>query len=88
VSVSGEFQRVLGECVELLRACHEPELERWSDELDAAGRAGREDLCAGAERALGVLGEARSAAPGSQPGAEFSRRSEHLGAICHVILGR
>jgi hypothetical protein len=89
VSVAGEFQRVLRDCVELLRACDEPRLERWIEDLDAAAREGREDLCAGAERALNVLGEV----PGSRLApelrrAEVVRCSEHLLAICRVILGR
>jgi hypothetical protein len=89
MSVSSEFQRTLGSCVEVLRECDGPGAARWVAELVAASRDGVADLSGGAARALEVL-ESTAGAPdfvSELRVAEFDLRREHLTAICRVILG-
>ena len=80
---------MVAECVAFLRATRASGAERWSVELEAAARDGRNDLCRGAERALAVL--AREAPPdfgSTLQREEHARLTDHLAAVCHVILGR
>ena len=88
MSVSSEFQRVLGECHGLLDRAAGPG-SPLARSLTQASRLGREDLPGAAERVLAVLDTGSSPAFGSDlEREEFARVREHLSEICRVILGR
>jgi hypothetical protein len=89
VSVRGEFERVVGECVAFLRSSRASGAERLSAALEAAAREARGDLCRGAEGALAVLAGAEPPVFGSAlQREEYARLGDHLAAVCRVILGR
>ncbi len=88
MSVSGEFQRVLGECRGLLDRAAGPG-DPLALSLSQAGRLGRLDLPGAAERVLEVLDGRPAPCFGSElEREEFARVRDHLSAICRVILGR
>jgi hypothetical protein len=89
VSVHGEFERVVGECVGFLRSCRAPGAERLGAVLEAAAREAHGDLCRGAEATLAALDGAEPPAFGSALQREaYARLSDHLAAVCRVIVGR
>jgi len=89
VSVSSEFQRIVSECVALLRR-RRVEARGLEEALSAALVLGRADLSLGAERALAILDDPKRVPRfGSDLElAEFQRAAEHARAICHAVLGR
>ncbi len=91
MSVSGEFQRCLRECLDLLETAAPGGGAPWAAALREAAARGRENLSAGAERWL----EARAGLAGTPPrfgappdGDLFEARLDHVSEICRVILGR
>jgi hypothetical protein len=89
VSVHGEFERVVGECVGFLRGSRASGAERLAAALEAAAREARADLCRGAERTLAVLAAAEPPEfVSALQREEYARLCDHLDAVCRVILGR
>lgn len=90
MSVTGEFQRVSGECVAFLRRCGGDGAEAWVEEFASASHEAASNLSRAARRALAALETTQDAPPfGSDlEHEEFVRLREHLTAICHAILGR
>ena len=89
MSVRGEFERVVGECVGFLRSSRADGAERLGAALEAAAREARADVCRGAERVLAVLAGAEPPDFASVlQREEYARLHEHLAAVCRVILGR
>lgn len=86
MSVSGEFQRVVGDAVALLERSPAGSARRLASALEEAARRGHRDLCDGAERVIALL-EGPEAGRDLQ-GEEFGRATEHLRSICRAILGR
>ena len=90
LSVSGEFQRAVRECLGQLEASPVGGAGPWQAALSAAAQLGREDLSAGAAQwldagaALPVLPE--FALPLDEQ--RFRESLDHLARICRVILGR
>ena len=88
MSVSSEFQRVLGDCHGLLQRAVGPG-DPLVRSLIRAGRLGASDLPGAAEQVLAAL----DAEPGPSFASdlereEFAQVREHLSSICRVILGR
>ena len=89
MSVRGEFERVVAECVGCLLSSRAAGAERLGEALEAAAGEARIDLCRGAERTLAVLADAEPPAFASVlQREEYARLSDHLAAVCRVILGR
>ncbi len=90
MSVSGEFQRLVGETVALLQRSQAGSASSLAGALVEAARLGRSDLSTGASEVVQLL-EGPTGAPrfGSDPqGEEFGRAVEHLRTLCRAILGR
>ncbi|MEZ4215837.1 MAG: hypothetical protein R3E88_05115 [Myxococcota bacterium] len=92
MSVRGEFQRVLGDCLALLDAA--PSSGTWRAALARAGErvaegASPRSLVAAAEEVL-ALGDAAPphAFATEADSRAFAERLEHLRAICRVVVGR
>ena len=87
MSVHGEFNRVLEDCVSFLREIDPPDVARIA-KLENAAREGRHDLVSGARSLLGWL-EAEASLPGASElqREEFARRADHAAAICRAIVG-
>ena len=77
MSVSGEFERILGDTTAALRVRGEAEL---SERLERLAAGPRDALTV---RADAVLAELRAIGD-----AELQSAVEHLNAICRVIVGR
>ncbi len=90
MSVSGEFQRVLGDTVQCLLRCQGDAATALAADLGEAGRVGRADLSSGAERVVSLLDgpQARPPFESELQREEFGEAAEHLRAICRAILGR
>jgi hypothetical protein len=90
LSVSGEFQRIVGDAVACLERSPGGSAARLANALEEAARCGRSDLCDGAERVIALLEgpEAAHCRRADLQGEAFGRVTEHLRAICRVILGR
>ncbi len=91
MSVSGEFQRYLRECLALLETAAAGNAAPWESALREASVRGSEDLSAGAERALAHCTELGATPPvfRSAPESErFEALVDGLGQICRIILGR
>lgn len=92
MSVRGEFQRVLGDCLASLERGSSAPPELWRDPLAKASERVATSLAEAAEcvlalgpfdddaAALGFAAEAHAR--------EFGERLEHLRAICRAIVGR
>ena len=87
MSVHGEYERVLSDCVDFLREVDPPNAARIA-KLESTAREGRHDLVSGARSLLGWL-EAEASLPGASElqREEFARRTDHLSAICRAIAG-
>lgn len=89
MSVSGEFHRVLADCLALLGASGVGNAEGWTAPLAAAAQRSREDLSAAARRVLEVLVQSRAGPsfPSELEKEQFDQLREHLEAICQAIVG-
>ena len=90
MSVTGEFQRVLAELVRLLEYGAFEGADAWLAELRECAGTARSDLSAAAARVLALF-DGGSPPPRCASALEvedLARLEEHLGAICHAILGR
>jgi hypothetical protein len=87
VSVHGEFQRNLADCVALLREADEPDARSRAAALEQAAREARDDLSAAARRVLGLCGEAAPQRLPERLREQHAERTQHLAAVCRVILG-
>ena len=87
MSVHGEFERVLSDCVDFLREVDPPNAARIA-KLESTAREGRHDLTGAASDLLRWL-EAEGPLPGASElqREEFARRTDHLSAICRAIAG-
>ena len=89
MSVSGEFRRCLGDCLEFLEAASAAGADEWMERLRAARARGEEDLSGGAEMVLDSAGPAQRIAFRTElDGVRFEALHDHLAAICRIILGR
>lgn len=91
LSVTGEFQRVLGDCLALLETEAPPGGDPWAQALREAAARGSEDLSAGAESVLAARSRLAAQSPrfrSATESARFDSLVDHLARICQVILGR
>jgi hypothetical protein len=88
VSVQGEFQRILGNCLAVVRRAHGAEAARWTRELETAARQGSVDLTGAAQRVLAFFEmEHTPELDAALEREELTRQREHLTAICRAIVG-
>lgn len=87
MSVHGEFDRILRNCVDFLREIEPPNAARIA-RLESAAREARHDLTAAVDDLLPWL-EAEKPLPGASElqREEYARLAEHLVAICRAIAG-
>lgn len=91
MSVTGEFQRYLRDCLALLEAAASAGADPWQSALREAAALGAEDLPEGAERALACCAQLEAKPPAfrSEPESErFETLVDGLGEVCRIILGR
>ncbi len=88
MSVRGEFQRVLSDCLGLLHETDAETAEDWITALKQAERGANDDLSGAARHVLDWI-DASSLPVGESDLSEeaLARVTEHLAAICRVILG-
>lgn len=86
MSVHGEFQRILADCLAVLREAEGPKVERRMAALELAARDARNDLTGVARRVLRLCGEAPPDLA-TEPRERYSQRTEHLADLCRAILG-
>ena len=92
MSVSGEFRRCRGACLDLLASVATAGAEECSSLLGESRQRGLEDLSAGARLVLDAA-EAREPLRGVEfrtplDRERFAERLQHLVSICRIILGR
>ncbi len=90
MSVTGEFYRLVEDCIAYLDASGAPQADRWKQQLERAAARGRVALSAAADEALRLLEEDGAPPVFDEPRErdDFARLAEHLAAICRAILGR
>ena len=90
MSVHGEFERLLGDCLSFLAASEAAEAEGWCQELERARALKRDSLSDAARTALALIGTRTPDTPrfrSEVERTEFEGLLEHFGAICRLILG-
>ena len=92
MSVTGEFHRLVADCVRCLEAgpTDPADARRWGGALEAAAARSDDSLSEAADAAL-VLLEDPTAQPAFEDGEaqrRFAEHTDHLAAICRVIVGR
>lgn len=90
MSVHGEFQRLLDDCVAFLETSSATDAAGWGERLERAAALLDDSLSAAATAALEVVGERGPESPQFEAldeGLEFDRLLEHFKAICRLILG-
>jgi len=90
MSVHGEFERLLGDCLSFLSASGSEDADRWNQHLERARALKGDSLSDAARAALEVIDSRDPETPRLQTEAErveFDRLLEHFGAICRLILG-
>lgn len=91
MSVRGEFQRCLGDCLAFLEASAPAGAERWRVALRRAGALAESDLSQGAAQVLEETAQRSDEPPAFRSPLErerFGALLEHLAGVCRVILGR
>jgi hypothetical protein len=91
MSVRGEFQRYLRDCLVLLETAASGGSGPWQNGLRQAADLGSDDLCAGADQALSCCAQLEAKPPAfrSEPESErFAALVDGLGEVCRSILGR
>ena len=90
MSVRGEFQRCLGDCLAFLEASAPAGAERWRAALRRAGALAEDDLSQGAAQVLEETAQGDESPAFRSPleRERFGALVEHLAAVCRVILGR
>ena len=90
MSVHGEFQRLLGDCIAFLETSSAADAAGWQERLERASALQDESLTAGATAALEVVADRGPQSPGfqsTQEDLDFDKLLEHFAAICRLILG-
>ena len=90
MSVHGEFQRLLDDCVAFLEKSNATDAARWRERLERASALRDDSLSAAATAALEVVGERGPDSPQFEAldeGLEFDRLLEHFSDICRLVLG-
>ena len=90
MSVHGEFQRLLDDCVAFLEKSSATDAASWRERLERASALRDDSLSAAATAALEVVGERGPESPQFEAldeGLEFDRLLEHFTAICRLVLG-
>ncbi|MEE2663630.1 MAG: hypothetical protein VX681_05895 [Myxococcota bacterium] len=90
MSVTGEFSRLVEDCIAFLDASGAPQTDRWKQILQRAAERSVESLSAAADEVLALLENDGAPPAFDEPHErdEFARLAEHLGAICRALLGR
>jgi len=91
MSVTGEFQRYLRDCLALIETGASAGAGPWQSALREAAALGAEDLSAGAERVLADCAQLEATPPAFRSAPErerFSTLVDGLGEVCRAILGR
>lgn len=88
MSVRGEFQRLLKDCLGLLHEADAGTAEAWIEALEQAARGANDDLSSAAREVLDWM-DANPLPVGNSDLAEeaLAPTADHLAAICRVILG-
>jgi hypothetical protein len=88
--VTGEFHRLVGDCVAYLDANDAPRAESWQRELERAAAGSDASLEAAALAALHLLEDEgrKPELATARERDEFAGLVEHLAAICRAIVGR
>jgi len=90
VSVTGEFSRLIEDCIGFLDASEAPRADHWKQLLQQAAERRDESLSAAADEVLSLLENDRAPPAFDEPPErdEFASLADHLAAICRAILGR
>lgn len=91
MSVTGEFHRLVEDCVAYLEASTAPDADRWSTGLRHAAAHSKDSLSTAAGKTLDLLETASAAAPrlaAAHERKEFGELVAHLAAICRAIVGQ
>jgi len=91
MSVSGEFRRLVGRCIDFLEASEAEAARPWAAALRAARVIAADDLAAAATQVL-ALSEAspsieRIDFPSARQGDEYRELCDHMLAIARVVVG-
>jgi hypothetical protein len=91
VSVHGEFQRLLTDCVTFLETSSAEDSERWCQQLRDADALREDSLSLAAQAALKAVEGPDAGSPRFSGGEErraFEELLEHFAAICRLVLGQ